>query len=181
MGRKELEKAFCKEEVGEVYSDKTEYSVCVAKPDAVRRGLIEVFKDSILNLGLEIIYSGEVQIDKMAARSMYLGTKGPFNVIVEYMSSGPSYAFIVRGTGAIRKLRELVGNTHLGKRKASGLRREFAINPIMNSIHASASHAEVVRDFRLLCGDAVEEILNFSQLGDEFYRFIHDKKGGNHR
>lgn len=155
--------------------NKIEYSTLLIKPDLFREGAVPCIRQVIIAHDLEIIGEHPQFIDRDQARIMYEGTKGIFGEMIYYMSSGLSYVFIVRGLDVIEIANCLKGKTKLGGRKASGLRAVFSKNPLVNGIHTPSDLKEVRNDFDIFLQDDVYELLNFTQLRDEFYRFINEK------
>jgi len=154
-------------------SSRIEYSLMLVKPNLVRSGGVEEVKRKICESGaVEIVNEKEVVLDKEQALAIYGNTKANLSEVLKYVTSGPSYIFFIRGNRAVDRVCTLRGTTELGDRKASGLRHLYAINPLINSIHAPSSYEEAVRDITVLLKEESFGLLNFSQLGEELMAFF---------
>ena len=158
-----------------VTPEKMEFSFLVVKPNATRAGLVGVLRQELIGAEFCIVAEQKVGISRYAAEVFYnhLGKKrGP---VIEHITSGDSYVFLIYGLGVIRKLRELQGHTEWKDRPAKGLRGKYAVDHIQNSVHCPDSYKESVIGFEQVFADLKEKMLK-SQLADELFEFLTDKE-----
>ncbi len=60
-----------------------------------------------------------------------------YNDLVEFMSSGPIVAMILKKENAVEDFRELIGNTDPSKAKEGTIRKMFAESLQKNAVHGS--------------------------------------------
>ena len=85
--------------------------------------------------------SKKIKISKDDASEFYKvhQTKPFYNVLCEYLSSGPIIVMILEGEDAISKNRQLMGATDPSKAEEGTLRKMYGISIDKNSVHGSDS------------------------------------------
>ena len=98
-----------------------------------------------------------------------MGTDDPLEIgktvkkwLVDYMTSGPVFAFVLEGNNAIKNVRKMCGNTIPSNAEPSTIRGKFSIDssdianpehrPVHNLIHASGAVDEAEYEISLWFG-----------------------------
>ena len=83
----------------------------------------------------------KILLDKSAAGEFYAIHKDrPFhNDLINFMTSGPVIVMVLEGNNAVKKNRELMGDTDPKKAQVGTLRADFAENIDANAVHGSDS------------------------------------------
>jgi len=111
------------------------------KPEAMRNGAGGDILKMIQDGGFEIIALKMKQLSKNAAEEFYGIHKGkPFyDRLIEFMTSGPIIAAILRKNNAVEDYRKLLGSTNPENAEEGTIRKAFATNMTMNAAHGSDS------------------------------------------
>ena len=111
------------------------------KPDAVAAGHIGAILAQINNAGFEIIGMKYTKLSPEKAGEFYdvHRERGFFGELVEFMSSGPIVAAVLRKENAVEDFRLLIGATDPSKAAAGTIRALFAKNIGENAVHGSDS------------------------------------------
>ena len=111
----------------------------ILKPDAVRKGYTGAILAAIDNAGFQIVAIKKQTISKAEAEGFYAvhKTKGFFNDLTEYMSSGPLVLMVLEKDNAIADLRTLMGATNPANAAEGTIRKRFAESIQENAIHGS--------------------------------------------
>jgi nucleoside-diphosphate kinase len=111
------------------------------KPDAVAAGHIGAILAQINKAGFEIIALKYAKLSLEKAGEFYAIHKerGFFGELVDFMSSGPIVAAVLRKDNAVEDFRLLIGATDPSKAAAGTIRALFAKNIGENAIHGSDS------------------------------------------
>ena len=139
-----------------------EKSFVMMKPDAVSRRLIGKILTRFEEKGLQIIAIKMLHIDENLAKKHYGEhiEKPFFNDLVNYITSSPSLAMIIKGDDAISLIRKIVGATNPKEADLGTIRGDFAIDMGRNVIHASDSSKSALREISLFFND--NEICDYS-------------------
>ncbi|GFK93143.1 Nucleoside diphosphate kinase [Fundidesulfovibrio magnetotacticus] len=116
-----------------------ELTLCLIKPDAVRRNLIGSILFMVEKAGLKVMALKMLQLDKRQAEGFYhVHRERPFfGELTEYMASGPIVAVVLAGDDAIKRYRELMGATDPTQAAEGTIRKVFAVSKQENSVHGS--------------------------------------------
>ena len=116
-----------------------ERTLCIVKPDAVKKGAIGEIVRRIEAAGLRVAAAKMLHISPETAGRFYIvhKDKGFYGSLTQFMSSGPVLAAVIEGENAIAKWRELMGATDPAKAAAGTIRRDFAANVEQNAVHGS--------------------------------------------
>ena len=129
----------------------TEQTLSIIKPDAVERNLKDKIKSFFVERNLKILKSKKIKISKEEASEFYKvhQTKPFYDVLCDYLSSGPIIVMILEGENAVSKNRELMGATDPQKAEEGTLRKKYGISIDKNSVHGSdnSENAKTEIDF----------------------------------
>lgn len=116
-----------------------ELTLCLIKPDAVRRDLTGSILFMIQKAGLKVVAMKMVRLDLNQAQGFYhVHRERPFfGELTEYMASGPIVAVVLAGDNAIKRYRELMGATDPTQADEGTIRKVFALSKQENSVHGS--------------------------------------------
>ncbi|MGL6298931.1 MAG: nucleoside-diphosphate kinase, partial [Methanobacteriaceae archaeon] len=91
-----------------------EKSFVMMKPDAVKRRLMGKILNRFEEKGLQIIGVKMLQISESLAKEHYgeHSEKPFFNDLVEYITSAPVLAMVIKGDDCISTIRKMVGATN---------------------------------------------------------------------
>jgi len=117
------------------------YTFSMIKPDVVEVNKTADVLKMVTDAGFRVIAIKMVKLSKEQAEGFYAVHKGqPFyDGLVEFMTSGPSVAMILKKENAVAGLRKLIGSTDPAKAEEGTVRKKFATNNRRNAIHASDS------------------------------------------
>ncbi len=128
-----------------------ERTLILIKPDAVRRHLAGEILGRIEARGFE------VRAGKLLTASRALGEehyaehreKPFFGDLVAFITSGPTWALVVEGEGAIATMRKTIGATNPADADAGTIRGDLASSMPDNLVHGSDSPASAEREIAL--------------------------------
>ena len=132
-----------------------ERSLILIKPDAVRRGLAAEILGRIESRGLTIRAGKLLTADRALGERHYAehSEKPFFGELVEFISSGPTWALVVEGEGAIATLRKTIGATNPADAEPGTIRGDLAVSMPDNLVHGSDSAESAAREIALWFGD----------------------------
>lgn len=118
------------------------------KPYAVEKQCIGKILESINAHGFEIVAMKMVKLTREQAAKFYEVHKGrPFyEGLVEFMSSGPIVAAILRKENAVEAYRELIGSTDPSKAAEGTIRAMCGTDIQRNAVHGSDSDENAQRE-----------------------------------
>jgi len=123
-------------------------TLCIIKPDAVKKGLTEDICSRIEGSGLKISNKQEIQLTRDQAEKFYAEHTGKpfFKTLIEFMTSGPVQIQLIEGKDAISKYRSIMGNTNPKKANPGTIRYDFADSIDANAVHGSDSKESAARE-----------------------------------
>ncbi len=141
-----------------------EQTLGMVKPDGVKRKLVGECIKRFEKLGLQIKKIKEIWLTKEQAEEFRkdIKEKHPtiYNSLIEYMSEGPSIAFILSGENVIEKAREICGVTNPEEAKKGTIRGDFGKGDmkklykkgkvVKNIIHTSGNKEEAKKEIELI-------------------------------
>jgi nucleoside-diphosphate kinase len=116
-----------------------ERTLTIIKPDAVAGGhigdIIKIFEAN----QLKIVATRLVNLSKKEAEGFYAvhRTKGFFESLTSFMSSGSALVMVLEGENAILRLREVMGATNPANAAPGTIRKLFASSIEHNAVHGS--------------------------------------------
>jgi nucleoside-diphosphate kinase len=134
-----------------------ERTLILAKPDAVSRGLageiVSRFEQRGMSLrGARLVVAsrelGEAHYDEHRAKPF-------FGELVEFISSGPTLAFVLEGEGVIATARRTIGATNPAEADPGSLRGSYALAMPNNLVHGSDSPESAEREIALWFPDGL--------------------------
>lgn len=140
-----------------------EKTFLMVKPDGVQRGLIGEIVKRFEQKGFQMIGSKLTVMTREQAETHYAEHKGKdfFELLVNFITSGPVFAMVWHGDQVIALSRTMIGKTNSLEAAPGTIRGDFAVHTRLNLIHGSDSPESAER-----------EINNFFQP-DEI--FVYDK------
>jgi len=116
-----------------------ERTFAIIKPDAVEKSVSGQILARIEESGLDVIAIKKLQLTEQGAKGFYAVHKErPFYAdLVKFMTSGPVVALVLEGEGAIKRWRDLMGDTDSQKASAGTLRADFGTDIERNATHGS--------------------------------------------
>jgi nucleoside-diphosphate kinase len=116
-----------------------ERTLTIIKPDAVAAGhigdIIKIFEAS----QFKIVAARLVNLGKKEAEGFYAvhRTKGFFESLTSFMSSGSALVIVLEGENAILRLREVMGATNPANAAPGTIRKLYASSIEHNAVHGS--------------------------------------------
>jgi len=131
-----------------------EQSLILIKPDAVQRRLVAEILGRIEARGFEIREAKLVRVDRPLAEEHYAEhrEKPFFGELVAFITSGPTWALVVEGEGAIATLRTTIGATNPADAAPGTIRGDLAMSMPDNLVHGSDSPESAAREIALWFG-----------------------------
>jgi len=131
-----------------------ERTLVLIKPDAVQRKLAGEILARFERRGLEIREARLVQVDRELAEQHYAehAEKPFFGELVEFITSGPTLAFVLEGEGAIATVRRTMGATNPADSEPGSIRGDLALSMPDNLVHGSDSPESAEREIGLWFG-----------------------------
>ena len=116
-----------------------ERTLCIVKPDAVKRRVVGRILAMIEEGGLTPVATRLLTLGPTDAERFYaVHRERPFFAdLVRFMSSGPVFVAVLEGDGAIVRWRDLMGPTDSKKAPKGTVRGEFGTDIEKNAVHGS--------------------------------------------
>jgi nucleoside-diphosphate kinase len=134
-----------------------EQTLILAKPDAFARGLSGEILARFERRGLTLRAARLLVASRELGETHYAEHKEKpfFGELVEFITSGPTLAFVLEGEGAIATCRKTIGATNPADAEAGSLRGEFALAMPNNLVHGSDSPESAAREIGLWFPDGL--------------------------
>jgi nucleoside-diphosphate kinase len=129
----------------------TERTLILIKPDAVRRRLSGDILGRIEARGFEIRGGKLLTASRDLGERHYAEHKEKpfFGELVAFITSGPTWALVVEGEGAIATLRRTIGATNPADADPGTIRGDLAMSMPDNLVHGSDSPESAEREIAL--------------------------------
>lgn len=116
-----------------------EQTFLMIKPDGVERGLIGKVIQRFEERGLKLVAAKLIQVTEEQAIRHYEEHKDKpfFGELVEYITSGPSFAMVWAGEQVIQVTRTMNGKTNPVEAAPGTIRGDYALRKGVNIIHGS--------------------------------------------
>jgi len=113
----------------------------IIKPDATRRNLTGAVNQKFEENGLRIVAQKRIKMTREQAEGFYgVHKERPFfGELVDFMISEPVVVQVLEGEDAVKKNREIMGETDPASADEGTIRKEFALSIGENSVHGSDS------------------------------------------
>ncbi len=134
-----------------------EQTLILAKPDAMRRALAGEIVARFERRGFRLRAARLLTVDRALAEEHYAEheAKPFFGELVDFITSGPTLAFVLEGEGAIATARKTIGATNPADACAGSLRGQFALAMPDNLVHGSDSPESAAREIALWFPDGL--------------------------
>ena len=128
-----------------------EQTLILIKPDAVRRALAGEILGRIEARGFAVRAGKLLTVDRELADRHYAEhrEKPFFGELVEFITSGPTWALVVEGEGAIATMRKTIGATNPANAEPGTIRGDLAMSMPDNLVHGSDSPESAAREVAL--------------------------------
>ncbi|VBB05677.1 nucleoside diphosphate kinase active site [Lucifera butyrica] len=132
-----------------------EETLVLVKPDGVARGLTGEIIARFERRGLQIAGLKMLRLSRAQAEKHYEEHTGKpfFAGLVDFITSGPLVAMVVRGESAVKVVRSMMGATNPVEAAPGTIRGEFALAMSRNVIHGSDSVQSAKREISLFFGE----------------------------
>jgi nucleoside-diphosphate kinase len=131
-----------------------EQTLVLVKGDGVRRRLVGEIISRIEARGLDIADMKLMEVDTDLAEEHYAEhrEKPFFGELVEFITATPVVAMKIRGEGAIKAMRTLMGATNPADAAPGTIRGDLALSMPDNLVHGSDSPQSAERELGLFFG-----------------------------
>lgn len=131
-----------------------EETLVLVKGDGVKRRLIGEIIRRIEAKGLDIGAMQMMDVSRELAEEHYAEhrEKPFFEELVEFITTTPVVAMRVRGEGAIKTVRKLMGATNPAEAEPGTIRGDLALSMPDNLVHGSDSPESAGRELKLFFG-----------------------------
>ena len=136
--------------------DNAEHTLIIAKPDAVKRGLIGSVIKRIERTGLRVVTAEMMRIPAKIASAHYQEHKKEkyYGRLIGVMTGSKSLVMVVSGEGAIGICRKLIGSTFCVDALPGTIRGDFGLGKgAENLVHGSDSIQSANREIQLFFPD----------------------------
>jgi nucleoside-diphosphate kinase len=128
-----------------------ERSLILIKPDAVQRRLAGEILGRLEQRGFTI-RAGRLLVASRALGETHYAEhreKPFYGELVDFITSGPTWALVVEGEGAIATLRKTIGATNPAEAAPGTIRGDLAVSMPDNLVHGSDSPESAEREISL--------------------------------
>jgi nucleoside-diphosphate kinase len=134
-----------------------ERTLILAKPDALERHLAGEILARFERRGLVLRAARLVVADRDLGETHYAEhrEKPFFGELVEFITSGPTLAFVLEGEGAIAVARTTIGATNPANADPGSIRGDFALAMPNNLVHGSDSPESAGREIGIWFPDGL--------------------------
>lgn len=139
-------------------------TLCVLKPDALKRGIVDFIINDIRKNGYEVSNFIQKKLTVEEVCTLYHESKEQdfFLELLKYMTSGEVVICLVKGdNNVIEKFNNFVGATNPQFSKLGTLRRKYGMNILKNTIHSSNQNRLYYEVKCLYNVESTEDIINF--------------------
>lgn len=138
----------------------------MVKPDGVQRGLVGKIVQRIEEKGFKIVAMKMTIMPEEKAKEHYAEHEGKkfFQLLVDFITSGPSVSMVVEGRGAISAMRKMNGSTNPADAAAGTIRGDYGIETGRNIVHGSDSPTSAAREIALHFMES--ELLNYERIDE---------------
>jgi nucleoside-diphosphate kinase len=132
-----------------------ERSLILIKPDAVERRLAGEILGRLEQRGFTLRAGKLIHVDRQLGETHYAEHKEKpfFGELVDFITSGPTWALVVEGEGAILTLRKTIGATNPADAEPGSIRGDLALAMPDNLVHGSDSPESAAREIALWFSD----------------------------
>lgn len=119
----------------------TERTLCIIKPDAVKKKVQGSIIQKILDTGFKLLGMKMISLSDTMAKKFYeVHRERPFyGELVSFMISGPVIVIALEKSNAVQDYRKLIGATDPDEAEEGTIRKVFADSKSENAVHGSDS------------------------------------------
>jgi nucleoside-diphosphate kinase len=134
-----------------------EQTLILAKPDAIRRSLDGEIVARFERRGFRLRAARLLTVDRALAEEHYAEheAKPFFGELVDFITSGPTLAFVLEGEGVIKTARTTIGATNPADAEPGSIRGDYASAMPDNLVHGSDSPESAAREIALWFPDGL--------------------------
>lgn len=145
-----------------------ETTFLMVKPDGVQRGLIGKIVSKMEEKGLRIVAMKMRCIDEDTASDHYAEHEGKdfYKPLLNYITSGPVVAMVIRGDSAISVVRKMVGKTDPKEALPGTIRGDYGIEIGRNIVHAADSKESAERELDIFFDE--KDYLDYSRVEEDW-------------
>jgi nucleoside-diphosphate kinase len=134
-----------------------EQTLILAKPDAIRRSLGGEIVARFERRGFHLRAARLLTVDRALAEEHYAEhqAKPFFGELVDFITSGPTLAFVLEGEGVIATARTTIGATNPADAEPGSIRGDYASAMPDNLVHGSDSLGSAAREIALWFPDGL--------------------------
>ena len=134
-----------------------EQTLILAKPDAVQRALAGEIVARFERRGFQLRAARLLVADRELAEEHYAehSAKPFFGELVDFITSGPTLAFVLEGEGVIATARKTIGATNPADAEPGSIRGDLASAMPDNLVHGSDSTESAAREIALWFPDGL--------------------------
>lgn len=138
-------------------------TLVLLKPDAVQRGLMGEIISRLERRGLKIVAMKMIWMDEALAKRHYAIHEGKpfFAGLVDFITSSPIIAAVIKGENAVDMVRRTMGETDPAIANPGTIRADFALDIGRNLIHGSDSEENAGKEIELFFSK--KEIFDYSR------------------
>ena len=142
-----------------------ERTFVMIKPDGVARGLIAEIVGRLERKGLKPVGMKLMQISPPLAEDHYFQHRERpfFPGLISFITSGPVFAMVWEGKGAVGIVRGIMGPTNPAEAPPGTIRGDLAMDIGGNVVHGSDSAEAATREISLFFRP--EELLDYAKAG----------------
>jgi nucleoside-diphosphate kinase len=128
-----------------------EKTLVLVKPDGVAKGLTGEIVSRFERRGLVVSALKMLRLSRDKAEVHYGEHRARpfFGELVDFITSGPIVAMVVKGENAVRVVRSMMGTTNPADSAPGTIRGDFALNISNNIIHGSDSVESANREIAI--------------------------------
>lgn len=145
-----------------------ERTYLMIKPDGVQRGLVGEIMSRFEKKGLKLVAAKLMTISKETAETHYAEHKGKkfFPSLIAYITSGPVFAMVWEGEGAVAVCRSMMGKTNPQESAPGTIRGDYCLVTGLNIIHGSDSPESAAREISIFFKP--EELVSYDRTADKW-------------
>ena len=138
-------------------------TLCVLKPDAYERKLVDTIINDIQMEGFETTNFVQKRLTVDDVCVLYHESKEQpyFLELLSYMTSGIATFFLVKADDAVNRLNKFVGATNPTSSAEGTLRKKYGLSVLKNTIHSSNANRLYFEIKQLYGVESPEDLMNF--------------------
>ena len=125
-------------------------TLCIIKPDATKRNLVETINSIIIRNDLKIVVQKKLKLSIDQAKKFYEihNDKSFFKDLIDYMTSYEVVIQVLEGENAVNKYRQIMGSTDPKEALEGTIRKKVGLSKQENSVHGSDSIENAINEIK---------------------------------